>query len=72
MPFTGGAEPSVRLPISSIDSPTAISEGIESVAHINVEIIATSGYFSFVAAPSMMTLAVWFASCPVTTRRMRG
>src|SRR6202045_815510 len=69
-PFAGGAVPRMRAPMSSALSPTAISAGIASLHHINVEATPSRGRLVLVAGPSRMTLATLLPSWPVMTRRI--
>src|SRR6476659_7915709 len=70
VPFGGGGVPTMRAPMSSTFSPTAISAGFCSVIHISVEREPVPLWL--VVRPSIRTLATLLASCPVTTRRTGG
>src|SRR6266705_3521027 len=72
VPFGGGAVPSMRAPMSSAFSPTEISAGARSVHQIRVEMPPDFEVRLLIAGPSIKTFAVWFAPCPVTTRRIGG
>src|ERR1700730_1521316 len=72
VPFAGGAVPSRRAPRSSIVSPTEISAGVESVDQIWVDTVPGEPDFQLVAGPSVITLAMFDASWPVTMRRIGG
>src|SRR5579863_6452146 len=70
VPFSGGAVPRMRAPMSSALSPMPMSAGIVSVHHIKVEATPSRGVLVLAASPSRMTLATFLPSCPVTTRRI--
>src|SRR5829696_3568139 len=72
VPLAGGAVPRLRAPQSSSLSPVAISAGISSVDHINVDADPGREDRTLVAGPSISTFATPFASWPVTTRRIGG
>ena len=69
-PFSGGAVPRMRAPMSSTFSPIEISAGIASLHHIKVEATPSRGRLVLVAGPSRMTLATLLPSWPVMTRRI--
>src|SRR5579871_854631 len=69
-PFSGGAVPRMRAPMSSTPSPMPMSTGIRSEHHIKVEATPSRGCLVLVAGPSTMTLATFLLSWPVTTRRI--
>ena len=70
VPFGGGGVPTIRAPMSSIFSPTAMSAGFLSVIHISVD--RPSVPLWLVAGASISTLATLFLSWPVTMRRTGG
>src|SRR6266852_7899899 len=70
VPLAGGAVPKMRAPRSSLASPTEISAGVRSVDQMSVETVPGEDDFQLVAGESMMTLATFAASWPVTTRRI--
>src|SRR5262245_14701727 len=49
-----------------------MSQGVQSVDQISVEVAPDWPARALVAGPSMITLATLFLSWPVTTRRMGG
>ncbi len=72
VPLGGGGLPRTRSPMSSIVSPMAMSAGVRSVHQTRVETVPGPGCFALVAGESISTLATFFESCPVTTRRIGG
>src|SRR4051812_12995937 len=72
VPFAGGAVPRLRAPRSSTFSPIAISAGVSSVDHINVDADRGREDRTLVAGPSIRTFATPLASWPVTMRRIGG
>src|SRR5437879_10077829 len=72
VPSGGGGVPSTRAPMSSAFSPIEISAGVRSEHQMSVETPPDFEVRMLVAGPSISTLAVPFASCPVTTRRIGG
>src|SRR6476659_4728761 len=53
-------------------SPTGISQGVQSVDQIRVDVAPDWPPRELVAGPSMITLAMLLLSWPVTTRRIGG
>ncbi len=62
----------MRAPRSSTCSPTGISAGAPSVIQIRVDWAPEAPPLWLVASPSMITLATFLLSWPVTTRRIGG
>src|SRR5262249_43800569 len=71
-PSAGGGVPRMRAPISSTFSPSGIAAGAPSVIQISVDCAPDAPPLWLIASPSMITLATFFSSCPVTTRRIGG
>src|SRR5437870_5455974 len=70
VPFGGGGVPSMRVPMSSMFSPTAMSAGVRSVHQISVDCPPDLERLRFAAGASVKTVAALSGRCPVTILRI--